>query len=92
MTASVSMHTGEGNDSKFTVRVNNISRLHYEYETTMLYKFTFCVHIFIPESLEQLPPVLLRAADTLGDRLVKKVTQLIHNKTINLKKLNVNPL
>ena len=36
------------------------------------------------ESLEELPPGLLRAVETLGDRLVVKAAQLIHNKTTNL--------
>ena len=49
------------------------------------YRLNYLVHLlFIPESIEQLPPGLLRAADTLEDRLVKKAAQLIHNKTTNL--------
>lgn len=41
----------------------------------------YCVHsFFIPESLKQLPPGLLRAVDTLEDKLVKKTAQLIHDK------------
>ena len=45
----------------------------------------YCVHLFfIPESLEQLPPGILTAVDTLEDRLVKKTAQLVHDKTTNL--------
>jgi len=39
---------------------------------------------FLAESLEVLPPGLLRAVDTIADRLVTKATQLVHNKTTNL--------
>ena len=31
-----------------------------------------------------LPPGLLRGVDTIGDRLVTKAAQLVHNKTTNL--------
>jgi len=36
------------------------------------------------KSLDELPAGLFRAVDTLGDRLVAKASQLIHNKTTNL--------
>ena len=42
------------------------------------------VYLLFLESLEQLPPGLLRAVDTLGDRLVKKAPQLVSNQTTNL--------
>ena len=39
---------------------------------------------FLTESLELLPSGLLKAVDTIGDRLVSKAAQLVHNKTTNI--------
>ena len=45
---------------------------------------TYKVSVFITESLDKLPSGLLRAVETIGDRLVSKAAQLVHNKTTNI--------